>query len=73
MSVSEMKREVLGLLERMPEAKVATVYDFVCFLMEREDQSEWASAQAQSAAYQEWLSADNSVYDEVFADAVETR
>ncbi len=73
MSVAEMKREVIGLLDRMPQAKVATVYDFVQFLTEREDQKNWALAQEQSAAYRDWLGADNDVYDEVFADAAETR
>jgi hypothetical protein len=42
-------------------------------LTEREDQKDWARAQEQSAAYRDWLGADNDVYDEVFADAAETR
>lgn len=29
---------------------------------------DWLNAQSQSAAYQEWLSDDNSIYDELFSD-----
>jgi len=68
-----MKREVIGLMDRMPEATVSTVYDFVQFLTERQDHDRWAHAQTQSAAYRDWVGADNDVYDEVFADAPETR
>ena len=43
------------------------------FLAERDLQAAWLSAQSQSAAYQEWVSSDNDIYDEVFANACPTR
>lgn len=35
---------------------------------EDEPWSDWLGAQSQSAAYQEWLSDDNDIYDELFSD-----
>jgi exoribonuclease R len=73
MSAVQLKGQITTLLNTLPAPKLATVFDFVQFLTERELQTAWMSAQSQSAAYQEWLGSDNDVYDEVFADAVPTR
>jgi len=53
--------------------ELAVVFDFVQFLAERESQAAWISAQSQSAVYHEWVSSDDDIYDEVFADANSAR
>jgi hypothetical protein len=69
MVAAEMKEHITSVLDTLPEPKLAVVLDFVQFLAERELQVAWMNAQSQSAAYGEWLSDDNDIYDEVFADA----
>lgn len=64
----DLKRQVVFLLDRLPETKLAVIVDFVQFLAEQEQQLDWINAQKESAAYQEWVSPDNDIYDEVFAD-----
>lgn len=64
----ELKRQVVFLLDTLPETKLAVIVDFVQFLAEQEQQLDWMNAQKESAAYQEWVSPDNDIYDEVFAD-----
>ena len=76
MSAVQLKGQITTLLDTLPAPTpygVATVFDFVQFLTERERQTAWMSAQSQSAAYQEWLGRDNDVYDEVFADVASAR
>jgi hypothetical protein len=65
----QLKRQITSMLDTLPEPKLTVVFDLVQFLAERDLQAAWMSAQSQSAAYQEWISSDNDVYDEVFADA----
>ncbi|MFQ5858378.1 MAG: hypothetical protein ACE5LU_22475 [Anaerolineae bacterium] len=69
MTAIQMKDRITSLLDALPESKIAVVFDFVQFLAERELQAAWASAQSQSAAYQEWVSSDNDIYDELFSHA----
>ncbi|MDH7485930.1 MAG: hypothetical protein QHJ81_06600 [Anaerolineae bacterium] len=69
MSAVQLKHQITSFLDTLPEPKLIVVFDFVQFLAERESQAAWMSAQSQSAAYQEWVSSDNDIYDEVFADA----
>jgi len=69
MTAVQLTREIMSLLDALPEPRLAVVFDFVQFLVERDLQAAWLSAQSQSAAYQEWVGSDNDVYDEVFADA----
>jgi hypothetical protein len=69
MTVVQMKSQLKTLLDVLPESKLAAVFDFAQFLAERELQAGWLNAQSQSAIYQEWVSRDNDIYDEVFADA----
>ncbi len=69
MTAVQLTREITSLLDALPEPRLAVVFDFVQFLVERDLQAAWIGAQSQSAAYQEWVGSDNDVYDEVFADA----
>jgi uncharacterized protein YehS (DUF1456 family) len=73
MTSAELRREIASLLDLLPDAKLAEVFDFVQFLAEREAQSAWLKAQGESNAYREWVSDDEDVYDEVFADASPAR
>ena len=73
MSALQLKSEITRLLDRLPETKLAVVFDLVQFLAERELQAEWRNAQSHSLAYQQWGSSENDIYDEVFAGADGTR
>jgi len=67
MVTMNVKGKIASLLETLPEPKLITVLDFVQFLAQRESSEVWLQAQCASAAYQDWLSSENDVYDEVFA------
>ncbi len=68
MTVAQLQQKITSLLPVLPESKLATVFEFVRFLVEREPQTAWLSAQSQSRAYQDWLGPENDIYDQVFAD-----
>jgi hypothetical protein len=68
MAVVQLKHQIASVLDALPESKLVIVLDFVEFLAERELHAGWLNAQSQSATYQEWVSSDNDIYDEVFAD-----
>lgn len=68
MTLTQLKQQVTSLLNILPESKLVVVYELAQFLIEREHQSDWMNAQSQSVAYQEWVSRDNDIYDEVFGD-----
>lgn len=63
--------QIAKKLENLPEEKLAVVLDFVSFL-ESEMSAEFMRMQTLSSGYREWLSAENDVYDELFADEVRT-
>jgi hypothetical protein len=69
MTATQLKHDITSLLDILPEPKLAVVFDFVQFLADRELPADWLSAQSQSTAYQEWVSSDNDIYDELFADS----
>jgi len=69
MTTAQLQQEITSLIPMLPDPKLAAVFDFVRFLVEREPQIAWLNAQSQSRAYQEWIGPDNDIYDEVFADA----
>lgn len=73
MSDVALKQEINTVLERLTEPKLAVVLDFVQYLAERETRLAWFNATMQSSGYQEWLSSENDIYDEVFADALPTQ
>jgi hypothetical protein len=73
MTTAQVRHQLTTLLDLLPEPKLAAVFDFAQFLAERELQAGWINAQSQSVAYQELVSQDNDIYDEVFADAHPTR
>ena len=73
MAEAILKDRIVDLLDRLPDTKAEAVLDFVEFLAERETAGDWFHASNQTSAYREWLSAENDVYDEVFADVAATR
>ncbi len=73
MMAAELKEHIVSVLDNLPEAKLAAVLDFAQFLAEREQQMAWLEAQSRSATYQDWLSDENDIYDEVFADVTQAR
>ncbi len=72
-SSHQLKDKLTSLLDTLPEPKLRAVLDFAQFLAEREVQMAWMNVQNQSTAYQEWISSENDVYDEAFADDLPSR
>jgi hypothetical protein len=72
-SGTPLKDKIISLLDILPEPRLVAVFDFVRSLIESEVQAAWVNAQSHSVAYQEWLSKDNDIYDELLADDCPTR
>jgi len=60
-----IRQKLLTIIEQLPEDKLETLLDLALFL-----KSGKKSIQPMlvSQAYQDWLSAGNDIYDEIFAD-----
>jgi hypothetical protein len=75
MSKTTLKKKLSSLLDELPERKLEVLYDLARFLQgqrSRESQ-ELFRMQMSSNAYQEWLSAENDIYDEVFKNEIKKR
>lgn len=70
---NRVKQQVHAVLDILPESKLMTLLDSARYLAERGAESELLLAQLRSAAYRDWLGADNDVYDGVFAHEPATR
>jgi hypothetical protein len=57
--------------QNLSEKKLAEVIDFATYLIEREEAKDVMRTQMASTTYQEWISSENDIYDEVFADDAE--
>jgi hypothetical protein len=69
-AVEDGKMKVLEIIQHLPESKLTTVIDFVSYLRDREESKDLWRMQMSSKAYQDWLSPENDIYDEVFKDEV---
>lgn len=67
-----IRQELLTLIERMPDEQLSVLLNMAIALKEKnnsDDISGLKSLQIESQAYQEWVSSENDIYDEIFADA----
>ncbi|MEG3928874.1 MULTISPECIES: hypothetical protein [unclassified Microcoleus] len=60
-----IRQKLLTIIEQLPEDKLATLRNLALFLKSGKESVQPMLA---SQAYQDWLSADNDIYDELFAD-----
>ncbi len=75
MSKAMLKKRLSSLIDELPERKLEILYELARFLQSQRsrESQELFHMQMSSNAYQEWLSAENDVYDEVFKDEIKKR
>lgn len=69
----EFQHRLKEISQNLSEKKLAEVIDFAAYLLEKEDTEDLIRTQMSSMAYQGWISSENDIYDEVFADETEQR
>jgi hypothetical protein len=67
MNISEKLKRVV---EQLDEEELSTLLDFAIFIQSRKNSP---ATMVESQAYRDWLSAENDIYDELFADELSTR
>ncbi|MBM3239026.1 hypothetical protein FJZ31_22260 [Candidatus Poribacteria bacterium] len=67
MTTIEMQQQIQRAIATFPEHKLKGVLEFVNYLAEHNLPEDF-QMQMSSTAYQEWLSEENDIYDEVFKD-----
>lgn len=73
MQQTVIRHQLDSIVGTLTDDNVKTVIDFAEFLKAREENHEFFEMQTSSKAYQEWLSSDNEIYDEVFQDELPKR
>ncbi len=67
MSTLTLRKKAQRVLKQLPERKLDVAFDFLNYLQERNEAEEIFRLQMTSRGYQEWLSSENDIYDEIFA------
>ena len=70
-----IRQELLNLIEQMPDQQLSVLLNMAIALKDKSNSDHvfgLKSLQFESQADQEWVSAKNDIYDEIFADAVTT-
>lgn len=69
------QKKLSSLIDELPERKLEVLYDLARFLQSQRshESQELFRMQMSSNAYQEWLGADNDIYDKVFKNAIAKR
>jgi hypothetical protein len=60
-----IRQKLLTIIAQLPEDKLETLLNLALFL---KSAKEPIQPMLVSQAYQDWLSAENDIYDEIFAD-----
>lgn len=60
-----IRQKLLTIIEQLPDDKLAILLNLALFLKTGKESVQPMLA---SQAYQDWLSAENDIYDELFAD-----
>lgn len=60
-----IRQKLLTIIEQLPDDKLATLLNIALFWKSGKEPIQPMLA---SQAYQDWLSAENDIYDEIFAD-----
>ncbi len=70
-----IRQELLTVIEHLPDEQLSVLLNMALSLKGKNNSDEifeLNTLQVESQAYQEWVSAENDIYDEIFADAVTT-
>ena len=65
-----IRQKLLTIIEQLPDEKLATILNLALFL---KSGKESVQPMLVSQAYQDWLSTENDIYDEIFADKLTAR
>jgi hypothetical protein len=65
-----IRQKLLTIIEQLPEDKLETLLNLALFL---KSGKEPIQPMLVSQAYQDWLSTENDIYDEIFADELTAR
>ncbi|HLG29812.1 MAG TPA: hypothetical protein VI387_06330 [Candidatus Brocadiales bacterium] len=69
----KFKQKFEEIIKVLPESKLQAVIDFATYLRDRKESEELLIIQMNSNAYQEWISSENDIYDEIFKDDIKKR
>ncbi|MEG4272723.1 MULTISPECIES: hypothetical protein [unclassified Microcoleus] len=61
----KIRQKILTIIQQLPDDKLATLLNLALLLKTGKESVQPMLA---SQAYQDWLSAENDIYDELFAD-----
>ena len=65
-----IRQKLLTIIEQLPDDKLAILLNLALFLTRGKES---VQPMLESQAYQDWLSAENDIYDELFADELTAR
>ncbi|MCC3437050.1 MULTISPECIES: hypothetical protein [unclassified Microcoleus] len=65
-----IRQKLLTIIEQLPDDKLAILLNLAQFLTTGKES---VQPMLVSQAYQDWLSAENDIYDELFADELAKR
>lgn len=65
-----IRQELLSAIEQLSDEELSVLLDLAVSLKNRKNA---AQSIPLSQAYQDWLSAENDIYDEIFADELTAR
>jgi hypothetical protein len=70
-----LKKKLNVLINELPETKLQILYELACFLQSRHgrENQELFRMQMNSKAYEEWLGAENDIYDKAFRDEIKKK
>ncbi len=65
-----IRQKLEHVLEHLNDEQLSTLLAFAVFLKSKEKAT---TPMVESQAYEQWLSTENNIYDELFADEFSTR
>jgi hypothetical protein len=65
-----IREELLGVIEQLNDQQLSALLDLAISLKSKETS---VNPTVESQAYQDWVSPENDIYDEVFADELTAR
>ncbi|MBI5471639.1 MAG: hypothetical protein HY961_04780 [Ignavibacteriae bacterium] len=67
MTAAAKRKQAEQCLKELPMQKLEVALDFLRYLKEREQAEDMFRLQTTARGYEDWLSEENDIYDEVFA------
>ncbi len=64
----ETRKQLLAIISELPEEHLSSLLELALLLKQQP-----SGLKVESQAYKNWLSSENDIYDELFADAVISR